>query len=181
MSTAQAEALMKFSEQLKDYYTAVQHTVDHVLATCDRAQAAARALNATGVDPAATALSEQYTGLINRRQQLAVFMESLIINQQGALRKGLVPRFGLRLVNAGIATLLTPSVGEVNSAANDLQPNAAEKSEMDTQARNVQHAITDWHRDAAATAAAQADLLKSLKAKYSDIDWGFLESKGAGQ
>ena len=175
---AQAAELQNFSDLVKPYYAAVGKAVDRVLAVCDQAQSSTHALDSAGADPAAVDLAERYTGLIDRRQQLAVNMAALVAAKQAELARGYVPRFTLKVMDSGLSALLSPSDRSAEGAG-DLQPTAEEKAEMDSQARTVQRAVAAWRSDAAAVAQARADLLDALKAKFPGDDWGFLAAKPA--
>ena len=164
-----------YQEHLAKYFPELQKSVDQVSAICDRAQTKAGSLDAAGVDPAAADLAAKYQSLIDHRQQLAVQMAGLAAQQQNDVRQGQFNNLGLRLVTVGTEALFSAHNADLTQAPDELQATGGEKARGGKEFAGIQRAIADWRRDAAATATAQAELLKTLQANYPKQDWSFLK------
>ena len=174
---AQAAALMEFSDRLTKYYSTTQQSTDMVMALCDQALAKIGASDSVGVEPQATDLVERFKVLINGRQQMAVVVDALISQQRSALRKGMVPRYALRLLAAGVDAMYSPSdriPAGTSLTADELKPQPSEKSEATKENLGTERAIATWRSNVSETATASAELSTALKAKYGDLDWSVL-------
>ena len=175
---AQAAALQDFSDKLTKFYAETQQGTGRVMALCDQALEKYGKLDGEDTDPQAPDLVARYKVLINGRQQMAVNIEALISQQRSALRKGFVPRYALRLLGAAVDAMYSPSErlpDGVSPAADELKPEPSEKSEATGQNLGTQRAIASWRQNVADAAAARADLLTALTAKYGDTDWSILQ------
>jgi hypothetical protein len=176
---AQAEALQKFSEQLNQYDNAAQAAGDRVIALGDQALAKLNPLDPEGTDPSALDLVDRCKSLVNKRQQMAVTVQAMIAGQRSALRKGMVPRYAMRLVVAAVDAMFSPGdrvPAGVDLAAAELKPTPEEKSEATSQNLGLERAIAHWRSDVSETVATRVALEASLKTAYPDLDWSFLTS-----